>query len=266
MTPAERAAVHALAGAFGRLSLAAELVYQTPAGPARAALVDRMEAARKLALAEFAAAQNVLAAERPPQQASSEAPAKPPPSILAAEAPPTSTTPRLPPDAGGRRAVSARASKAPKPGTLTEAALKLAAVGPFTTLDLARATGRDVAVCTTVCSQLKQQGVLAYAKVSAQERMRGVRGTYSLPGAAEPAPPVEDAKPRRSMEPRPARAGEPLADEAAELARYGVRRVPVEQAVRVSARSVPGVHTKVADFFADKPALPPARPVTPRYA
>jgi hypothetical protein len=64
------------------------------------------------------------------------------------------------------------------------------------------------------------------------------------------------------MEPRLARAGEPAADPEAELARYRVRRVPAEQAVRVSARApVTGVHRTAADFFAAKEPLPKARPV-----
>lgn len=177
MTPLERESVHRLAGTFGRLSLAAELVAQAKPGPARAALVDRMEAVRRTSLQDFAAAMEAFSPQPDPQTSSA---AEDPPR-RAAEAPATSTSLRLPADAGGGRAVS---------------------------------------------------------------------------------PPR-----KRSMAPPLARAGAPSSDEAAELARYGVRRLPAERvAPSAPVRPVPGVHRTPGKFFADKPPLPANRPITPRLA
>lgn len=270
MDQRERDAVHRLAGAFSRLSLAAELVQQAQPGPGCASLVVRMETTRHQALRDFAAAMDVLSAPAPVESATElrdcleimlAAAPKPSSAALdplpvgAAEAPATSTPLRLAPDAGGGRAVPA--AYAPRPGTIAAEALELAAKGPFTALQLASATKRGGDVCATTCHQLKKRGLLVYHPVPLAARRNGLSGTYSLPGAEPPAA----SKPRPSMEPRLARIpGEALADEAAELARYGVRRVPVEQAARVSARAVPGVQTK-ADFFATKDPLPAARPV-----
>jgi hypothetical protein len=55
MTPAERKAVHKLAGAFSRLSLAAELAALD------AGQLPALERVRKLALGDFAAAMDALA-------------------------------------------------------------------------------------------------------------------------------------------------------------------------------------------------------------
>lgn len=180
----------------------------------------------------------------------------------AVEAPPTSTTPRLAPDAGGRRAVP----RAQPGATIAETALELAKVGPFYPGLLAEVTGKPVESCRTALWQLSKQGLLTYTRPPAG-RARRESGQYAAAVPVEQLVlPAKPPKRRPSMEPRLARSSEPVADEAAELARYGVRRLPPEQAARVSARAVPGVHRTVDDFFADKPELPPARHVQPRYA
>ena len=97
MTPAERAAVHALAGAFSRLSLAAELAVLD------AGQLPALERVRKLSLLDFAAGMDALAA--PPQTSSAVPPPEDHPAALS-EAPAASTTHRdCSPDAGGGRAV-----------------------------------------------------------------------------------------------------------------------------------------------------------------
>lgn len=233
LTSAQRAAVHRMAGAFNRLSLAAELVALTPPGAARAAQVERMEAARKSALLDFAAAMDALSPPSAIPETSSADPVQPPgpPPPRAEQPPATSTTPRLTADAGGGRP----AVHAPAPGTIRAMAVELAAQGPFYVGQLVARTGKPMATCRTVCGQLKDMGLLRYLPPPGG-RSRGRSGQYAA------ALPVDEAS-------------------------YGVRRVPVEQA-RPSEprREVPGVHRTPGAFFADKEPLPPARPVPPRFS
>jgi hypothetical protein len=146
-------------------------------------------------------------------------------------------------------------------------ALDLAKAGPFYAGQLAERTGKAVETCRSLLWQLQKRGLLTYTPPP-EGPGRGRSGQYAAAVPVEQLVPAKPAKARRSMEPRAARVGEPAGDEAAELERYGVRRVPVEQAAkdRGPRAQVTGVYRSKADFYADKPALPAARPVVPRYA
>lgn len=188
-------------------------------------------------------------------QTSSAAPAPPadPPAALS-ETPATSTTPRLAPDAGG-----GRASSSGRGPTVREVALSLLAVQPsVTAAEVARVSGRELAGVKTTLSQLRSAGVLRYTRPPEHARQRGASGTYSLPGAEpQPRSDLEASQLQRPEAPRPA----PRVPESATCTGAN--------AVRLHPRArgpVPGQHVRPADFFADKPALPPARPVVPRLA
>jgi hypothetical protein len=172
--------------------------------------------------------------------------AVPPPASRAAETPSASTTPLLPEDAGGGRASTGRGAYGPRPGSLVDTALRLAAQGPFTARQLASATKQPIASVRTQLGKLRRAGGLEYSGRPSTPRS-GDCGTYSLPGAVVEQP----AAPARV--PPPTYRREPSASQ--------VTTAASAMAVRPRARGpVPGQHARPADFYADKPALPLARP------
>jgi hypothetical protein len=171
--------------------------------------------------------------------------AVPPPASRAAETPSTSTTPLLPEDAGGGGASTGRGAYGPRPGSLVDTALKLAAQGPFTARQLASATRQPIASVRVQLGKLRRAGSLEYSGRPSTPRS-GECGSYSLPGVV-----VEPAAPAR-VPPPPLRR-EPSAS--------AVTTAASAMAVRPRARGpVAGQHARPADFYADKPALPSARP------
>jgi len=235
MTPAERAAVHTMAGAFGRLSLAAELA-SLDAGQ-----LPALERVRKLTLRDFAAAQDALAgsrvhlseddapndaanAEFPPPKTSSAAPPPPEPPRRAAQTLATSANPRdCPPGAGGGRAV-------PKPGTAAAKALELAAKQPFSIGQLARFAACSEQGARIACLGLIKRGLMRRRVAMGPRDGRLGATLYEL--VTQP--------PRSDDAPAPQRA-------------------PVVHPPR--GRTAKQELAAAEAFLADKPALPPARPV-----
>jgi hypothetical protein len=171
--------------------------------------------------------------------------AVPPPASRAAETPSTSTTPLLPEDAGGGGASTGRGAYGPRPGSLVDTAMRLAAQGPFTARQLASATRQPIASVRTQLGKLRRAGGLVYSGRPSTPRS-GDCGTYSLPGAVVEQPAA------------PARVPPPLRREPSASA---VTTAASAMALHVRPRGpVAGQHARPADFYADKPVLPSARP------
>jgi hypothetical protein len=151
----------------------------------------------------------------------------PPPASRAAETPAPSTPPRdCPPEAG-----SGRASTSLPLTTIASVALELAAQGPFHAGQLADRTRKSVESCRTVLWHLQKRGLLTYTPPP-EGPGRGRSGKYAaaVPGERAPATSL-------------------VTTAASSVALHARARGPVA-----------GQHARPADFFADKPALPSARP------